>query len=442
MLKGRDPMVRPPPARRAAIRAPTDGQGVSGMSSAPRGLDFVPDETFPFALGMLRCTIRHRKAPMPSGRQQPPSSARSYCRFTAGRGVPPEDGYALLGLNGVEIEFASDSPRRIWRYPSLEAEEPIRPNTIDVLLSCRDDAGASLFVQGADFASGLSVRAPHLSQRSRQLRRQRIWIALLAAFAAIVAAAYLLSWSPAKWIADALPLSWRERLGDAARESMTEGYKECVDPAGLSALKKLTTRLSEGAPAGTTFDTHVYDWSLMNAFAVPGAEIVLTKGLLDKSQSPDEVAGVLAHEMGHGIELHPEAAIIRGVGLGAALEVMLGGTTGGGLANAGLMLAQLGYSRGAEREADRHALELLKAAGIAPKGLGDFFTRVMKMEQDSGGATGGALSWLRTHPLPAERLRLVRAEAAYPSTPALDAQSWQDLKSICDKTREPEKSEN
>ena len=121
---------------------------------------------------------------------------------------------------------------------------------------------------------------------------------------------------------------------------------------------------------------------------------------------------------------------------------MLGGTAGGSLANVVLMLAQLGYSREAEREADKHALELLKAAGIAPKGLGDFFTRVMKMEAEDGAKAPGAFSWLRTHPPSAERARLVKDQPDYPSTPALDAQSWQDLKSICKTTREPEKGDS
>ncbi|WP_423414396.1 M48 family metallopeptidase [Hyphomicrobium sp. B1] len=346
------------------------------------------------------------------------------------------DGTAYLGLRGVEVDLADRNPRRIWHYAGLKVDEPIRPNAIDVLLTSRDEPNASLFVQGSAFAAGLRERAPHLSQRARQLRRKRIWIALLALFAGLVAAGFVLSWSPAKWIAKTLPLSWRERLGNAARDSMTEGYKECVDPAGVAALKTLSERLSKGVPAGTTFDIHVYDWPLMNAFAVAGEQIVLTKSLIDKAGSADEVAGVLAHEMGHGIETDPEAALIRGVGLGAALQIMLGGTAGGGLANVGLMLAQLGYSRGAEHKADIHALELLKAAGISQTGLGDFFTRVTKMETEGGSPTG-AVSWLRTHPLPAERVRLVRAQAAYPATPALNATQWEDLKSICRVTRDP-----
>lgn len=385
-------------------------------------------------------------APIPMsspGRSAEPLAASSYCRFTPGRGQTPVDGTAHLGLTGVEIDLADRRPRRIWPYARLKVEEPIRPNAIDVLLTSSDEPDASLFVQGSTFAAGLRERAPQLSQRARQLRRRRILTTLLAAFVGLIAAGVILSWSPAKWIAKTLPLSWRERLGNAARESMTEGYKECIDPAGVASLKALSTRLSKSVSTGTTFDIHVYDWPLMNAFAVPGEQIVLTKGLLDKAESADEVAGVLAHEMGHGIETDPEAALIRGVGLGAALQIMLGGTAGGGLANVGLMLAQLGYSRGAEHKADIHALELLKAASIAPKGLGDFFTRVMKMETENGGSAPTAtLSWLRTHPLPAERVQLVRAQAAYPATPALDAAQWQDLKSICRVTRDPKKDES
>jgi predicted Zn-dependent protease len=379
---------------------------------------------------------------MSSGNPTESSSSPSYCRFTAARGSAPMDGTASLGVTGVEIDLGHGEPRRIWRYATLQVEELIRPNAIDVLLSSSEEPRASLFVQGAAFASALTGRAPRLSAMTLKLRRRRIWIFLLALVAGAIAASYLLSWSPAKSIAKTLPVSWRERLGNAARDSMTEGHPQCIDPAGAAALTRLTERLSKGASVDPAFDVRVYDWPLMNAFAVPGGEIVLTKGLLDKAQSPDEVAGVLAHEMGHGIELHPEAAIIRGIGLGAALEIMVGGTTGGGLANVGLMLAQLGYSRGAEREADKHGLELLKSAGIAPKGLGDFFTRVMKMEAEAGDKAPGTFSWLRTHPLPAERLRLVKEQRDYPSTPALDAQSWQDLKDICKKTREPGKNDD
>ncbi len=111
---------------------------------------------------------------------------------------------------------------------------------------------------------------------------------------------------------------------------------------------------------------------------------MLTRGLIAKADSPDEVAGVLAHEMGHGIEMHPETALVRALGLSAAAELMLGGS-GGTLANIGIVLAQLSYTRDAERNADRHALEILKGAGVSAQGLAEFFTRVTKLEEDEIG---------------------------------------------------------
>jgi len=377
---------------------------------------------------------------MPPTPQPDSEVSVSYCRFTPGRSSAPADGTTSLGLSGVEIDLGPGQAKHVWRYDGLKTSEPVRPNAIDVLLTSRDEPGASLFVQGHGFTTRLQDYAPHLSYRSVRFRRLRQSLVLAAIVAAIVVASFAAGWSPIKSFAGALPESWRQRLGNAARESMTQTHKQCVDPDGVAALTHLTERLAKGAPPGTYFNVRVYDWSLMNAFAVPGGQIVMTKGLLEKADSPDEVAGVLAHEMGHGIEMHPETAILRSIGLAAGVEVMLGGA-GGGLANVGLMLAQLGYSRDAERQADQHALELLKGAGIAPKGLGNFFVRVMKMEaQDPSAANSGAFSWLRTHPPVAERVALVRRQTDYPATPALDEQSWQELKSICKTTAEPEKS--
>jgi Peptidase family M48 len=78
------------------------------------------------------------------------------------------------------------------------------------------------------------------------------------------------------------------------------------------------------------------------------AAIIVTRGLLEKVGSPEEVAGVPAHEIGHVLELHPETAIVRAVGLAA--ELILTGSSSR-LANLGILLSQLSYNRAAEREA-------------------------------------------------------------------------------------------
>ena len=85
---------------------------------------------------------KHREVLMPSsGRSSDPLLAKSYCRFIPGRGLAPHDGAAFLGLTGVEIDLADRKPRRIWRYDQLHADEPIRPNAIEVLLSSSAEPG-------------------------------------------------------------------------------------------------------------------------------------------------------------------------------------------------------------------------------------------------------------------------------------------------------------
>ncbi|HEY8195081.1 MAG TPA: peptidase M48, partial [Hyphomicrobium sp.] len=140
---------------------------------------------------------------------------------------PAVDGTASLGLTGIEIDLGTGQPKHLWRYAGLKVLEPIRPNAIDLLLSSRDAPGASLFVQGHDFATNLVGYAPHLSVRAIRWHRARQWLLLLALAIGIFFASYAVGWSPFKSFAGALPDSWRQRLGNAARESMTKGHKQC-----------------------------------------------------------------------------------------------------------------------------------------------------------------------------------------------------------------------
>lgn len=373
----------------------------------------------------------------PSSAGQPPLTG-TYARFSDGRTAGGRDASVSLGVGGLEITVASPYARYVWPYAGLKAGEPLRSHAVDVLLSSTETPSATLFVPSSAFAAALRGYAPHLTASAERWRHARPWVFAAAFICGLIALIYAAGWSPIRSFAGILPESWRQRLGDQAVGSMTEGHKICSASDGVAAMIKLSTRLSTAAGTSKPFKVVVYDWSLMNAFAVPGGQVVITKGLIDKAQSADEVAGVLAHEMGHGIELHPETGIIRAIGLAAAVELMMGGA-GGTLANVGLLLAQLGYTRVAEHEADLQALRLLKGAGISVQGLGDFFKRVEKIEDEDGfGKAMKQFDLLRTHPPTAERAELVRRQGRYPATPALDEASWRDLKAICAITTAPE----
>lgn len=376
-----------------------------------------------------------RKCSMSMLSDQPHPAGTHYGRFADGRNALAADAKVVFGSDKLRISVTGAASQINWPYRSLRAAEPLRSHAIDVLLSSPETPGATLFVPGSAFASELKIRAPHLTARRESWRQARPWIAAaLVLTGALATAIYGFGWSPAQSLANTLPKSWRARLGEQVIVSMTDGHKRCSDAAGLAALETLKTRLANAAPGNTlSVELQVFDWPLLNAFAVPGGKILVTKGLIDAAESPDELAGVLAHEMGHSIKLHPEVGIVRAVGLGAAVEIMMGGS-GGTLANIGLLLAQLSYTRSAEREADAVGLKLLKDAGISPQGLGDFFKRISDKEQDQS-KSASALDILRSHPPIAERAELVRSQGSYAATPALDTASWEALKKTCGQTK-------
>ncbi len=356
---------------------------------------------------------------------------RFIARFSDGKTAASRDAEAWIAPSGVAILSAGEREPLIWRYETLDSGEPLSRHSIDALLSSRDQPGATLFVTDPAFARDLAQHAPHLGAGAQRFRSARPWIAAAVVLVLIATGVSLAGLSPARSIARLLPDSARAALGDQVVTSMTEQRRTCDAPAGRAALDRLTARLSEAAGNDRTFKVIVVDWGLLNAFATPGERIVLTRGLIAKAKGPDEIAGVLAHEMGHGLELHPETGLVRGLGMAASLELMLGGS-GGTLANVGLILAQLSYSREAEREADEQALRLLRAAGISNAGLIDFFDRVTELERKDG--KGGAIERydvLRSHPQTVERRERVAREPAYTSTPSLSPQDWAALKSIC-----------
>lgn len=352
-------------------------------------------------------------------------------RLTDGQSAGGVDASVRLGATGIEVTPSSGGETVLWPYASLSAAEPIRPRSIDVLLSTSIADGRTLFVPSPKFALALLPHAPQVGARAERWRNVRPWLAVTAAIIALIGVIYALDLSPARSIATFLPDSWRKTLGTAVVKSMVAGKQECIAPGGREALEAMSKRLSN-ANLGHNFEVKVYDWSLVNAFAAPGGKIVLTRGLIEKADGPDEVAGVLSHEMGHAIKLHPESSVIRAIGFTAAIEIMTGGSSGS-IANLGVLLAQLGYSRAAEREADDQGLALLKDAKVSPKGLGQFFQRVMKDdgEKSEPEKKFKAVSLFRTHPPTADRLALIERQGAYEVTPSLSRSDWVMLKAIC-----------
>ena len=373
-------------------------------------------------------------------------------RLSDGRTAATTAVRARLGEAGLEILAVGDRRAAlVWPYAELHSNVPLTANASDVLLSLKPSGSQTLFVANPQFSAGLLARATGLSATRQRLLALRPGLATVAVVVAIAAAVRLLELHPAQTIARMLPQQTREAMGRSVVAQLTGNMKKCDSAPGRLALDRLTRRLTAAASQSPLpVRVVMVDWALVNAFATPGRQIIMTRGLVQKAASPDEVAGVLAHEIGHTLELHPEAGLVRAMGLSAAAQLIFAGSTGTAT-NIGLLLTQLRYTRVAEREADAHAMRTLKTAGISAKGFGDFFERLepkltnpaakadeKKQEEEKRKLSLGTRIFtseiLRSHPLTADRLALVRAQPAYPATPALSDDDWLALREMCGTT--------
>ncbi|SEC90209.1 M48 family metallopeptidase [Bradyrhizobium erythrophlei] len=228
-----------------------------------------------------------------------------------------------------------------------------------------------------------------------------------------------------------VPDSFERRLGDVAEAQVKVvfGGKPCSKAAGQAAFEKLVGKLRETAGLDNSVQSGVLATPVPNAFALPGGKVYLFEGLLEKAENPDEIAGVLAHELGHLRHRDSMRELIHNGGTSFLIGLLFGDITGSGaLVFASRSLVTSSYSRDAETNADAFAIETMHKLGRPAKPMGELMFRV------TGKEGGKGLSLVAGHPLTEDRLaRMDKADAAGPANgqPLLSPAEWQALKGIC-----------
>ena len=173
---------------------------------------------------------------------------------------------------------------------------------------------------------------------------------------------------------------------------------------------------------------------MVNAVALPGGNVILFDGLVKQARSPDEVAGVLAHEIGHVREKHVMQALLRQMGL----AVVLGGIDGNSGALVNNMLS-MSYSRESEAKADAHSMKALGGANISPIGTASFFDRLSKMDGSASSSTSdnGIAGYMSSHPLSRSRKDAFEESIVKGKNykPVLTPAEWTELKTMCTQDR-------
>jgi beta-barrel assembly-enhancing protease len=353
--------------------------------------------------------------------------------FSDGHTAEMSPALVRIGGSTLSVRGAKGEALAEWSYRDLRLIEEVYAGQ-PVRLRSKSGGDARLVVRDPHFLNALSRHSRHLRsnnmQHSRALPRALIWGA--ATIATLVGLYFGLP-IVAEPVASVMPLAWEERMGQNVRNQalaiLARSTKECAAPQGRAAIESLVQRLAATTESRYTFRVTVVDSPLVNAFAAPAGYIVVFRGLIDKASSAEEIAGVVAHEMGHVIERHGTEAIIRQLGMNAILGAMLGDASGVGstAADIGSQLAVLSYGRAAEREADRVGISMLNRADIRGAGLVAFFQRIGK---ESGGDDRGMLRYLGTHPPTGERAADIEARA-FGRGAAMTAAEWQALRTIC-----------
>jgi len=207
-------------------------------------------------------------------------------------------------------------------------------------------------------------------------------------------------------------------MRDDLRKQVEAQKRVVHDPAAEAFLARLGRRLVAGTALGDRpWDFGIVDDDSLNAFNLPGGLVYVHTGLVREAETLDQFAGVLAHEIGHGVARHGTQLMTRAYGLELLASIALGQDPG----QAEQVLAQVvgtgvlnNYSRDAEREADSLAVRFTHAAGYDPNGIPEFFRKLQTMRQRQPSKVEQFFS---SHPVDAERVADTEAQVARLSVP-------------------------
>ncbi len=303
-------------------------------------------------------------------------------------------------------------------------------------------AGARLVVSDPEAARRMRERLPVLAMHRRRKRwraARNIFVLSLALFALIAAYIYgvpLIAGRIVKFV----PPETEIRLGDTIAAQMQRALAEngglvaCdTNPDSLAnrAMGRFARQALALSDSPFPVSIQMVRNTIPNAFALPGGRAFYFSALLEQTRSPDEFAGVMAHEIGHVVHRHGMRKLISNAGTGLLVGVVLGDVTGLSVgAVLGTVLINSGFSRDAEREADQYAIAVARQLGFDPAALADLLDRISRDDSD---AVKFAL--LSSHPLNAERRAMLeaggRAMGEMSRPPVFSDAEWQAIGHMC-----------
>jgi Zn-dependent protease with chaperone function len=343
-----------------------------------------------------------------------------------------------LGASAIQIIAADGHMLAEWSYAELESipspQGLLRIGRIDNPVLARLDVRDAKLAAAID---DLSVPIDRSGRTERSGRRRVVLWSLAATVSLLLVAVYGVP-EIASRLTPIVPYAAEIKLGaavDAQVRSILDksgagprfvcGAGE-AEQAGHSAFDKMFAKLEHAAGQPIPLRIMVVRNEDANAVTLPGGIIYVFYGLIEKAESADEVAGVIAHELGHVAHRDGTRTVLQQGAMSLLFGLLLGDFVGGGaVIIAAKAILQTSYSRGVEAAADDYAVDLMKTLGADPRALGTILTRI-------AGSSHGSVKLLLDHPETKERVDAINSHAgAGPTEAILTPSEWADVRRIC-----------
>jgi predicted Zn-dependent protease len=366
----------------------------------------------------------------PENTSAPPGPAGSVVYFD---GTSSRRHMVTLAFNGqLEINASdptlADHALAAWSYADIRrADSPSGTLRLTCLTA---PALARLEIRDAALSADLIARCTKLDENLPGRRGVAAIVGWsLAATASIIVVVLFGVPLAADRLTPLFPPALERRLGDVAegQVKILFGNKICTNASGQAAFNKLVDEIRGAADLDVPIQTAVLSTPIPNAFALPGGKVYLFDGLLAKAENADEIAGVLAHELGHLKHRDNTRNLIYNGGTSFLIGLLFGDVTGSGaLIFASRALITASYTREAEQNADTFSIKVMHRLGRSPKPMGELLFRVTGKQVDK------TLSVLSNHPLTEDRLkRMSDEDRPLTGPPLLTSEEWTSLKAIC-----------
>jgi Zn-dependent protease with chaperone function len=244
-------------------------------------------------------------------------------------------------------------------------------------------------------------------------------------------------------MATQVPISWEEKLGDSILQKLPPALAPSTRPEQEKALSAIAARLLSASPNQPyNIRIHISPHKMVNAVAFPGGHILIFQGLLNLAETPEELAGVLAHEIQHVVLRHSTRGILRSMASSILLTLISGDVNSSMSAVLEVAggLEGLAHSREMERQADREGMDRVLAAGIDPVGMIRMFEKLQAVEptlipekksEDPDDDSASWTEYLSTHPAGKGRVSEMKKQVAMAGkksyTPLLPDLNWKAL---------------